>query len=320
MLCDPDMTRICRKSALAALLSTLVGPLLADQAQASCVEPPLELLWSYPSDGAQEVPLNAQFWALTSLSGAEVEATLNGVALQATRELNALRFEPGSLTPDTDYTLHLSGPFHATSAGLDLHFRTGSSTASAPAAPLVLGHATSSELGGTGCPDVIAAQDCFDTGQDTLLRFSPAASDAIAWLVRAEEGGYGAGLSPVSACSAPALFIDDDRPLGCFELRSVGPGGIASSPSRFCPETGGASDDGADADAEDTGSERTQDADDPEMGAGFARDEGPPPPGEDKVIRSDGCSATTGAAAPRLPPLGVTLMFLAFVLQRRRSA
>lgn len=204
-------------------------------ARASCAQLAPVLLWSYPEDGTDQVPTNAQPWVVTNYWGGPTEATLNGEPIEAigTGTFSAFRFEPGDLEPDTAYVLELVFPGDGTAdVTLSVQFTTGDGPgADAPDAPVV--QSTRRDMGwpdGHACEDVIAAQDCFDTGQDTLLTFDVTAQpEAVAWLVTNEYAGAST-LWPAS-CGNPAVYGGGE---GCFDLRAVGPGGALGEATSLC--------------------------------------------------------------------------------------
>ena len=84
-------------------------------AQASCVAPPPQVLWSYPAAGQSDVPTNATLWLRLSRVG-NIALTLNGApqpyvavdVLSPEEPGRILQIEPASLAPNTDYVLRIS--------------------------------------------------------------------------------------------------------------------------------------------------------------------------------------------------------------------
>jgi hypothetical protein len=106
--------------------------------------------------------------------------------------------------------------------------------ATTPATPSITRDAHIASVGRAShaCGDVISAQDCFDTGQDTLIEFEVAPNDeAIAWLVQSASGSSTSG--PLD-CGKPALFTYGDRVLGCVDIQAVGKGGALSEKTQHC--------------------------------------------------------------------------------------
>src|SRR5690348_4039287 len=118
------MTRApwCHRVGLGLLISLLAVCARVQPAAADCLLPPLELLWTYPADGEQDVPLDATFWALASQGSQtpSVSATLNGQPLSGLAAKSDLRLGQSAfqiwpltadmartLAPDTAYTLRL---------------------------------------------------------------------------------------------------------------------------------------------------------------------------------------------------------------------
>jgi hypothetical protein len=77
------------------------------------------------------------------------------------------------------------------------------------------------------CTDVVSAQDCFDTGQDTLLTVQTDAEDALGWVIKLEDHGSSA-VWP-ARCGDPSLFSYGATVLSeCLLVRTIGPGGQLS--------------------------------------------------------------------------------------------
>jgi uncharacterized protein (TIGR03382 family) len=206
---------------------------------AKCVAPRAELLWSYPADGDTDVPTNAVFWALDTRWYAEPVASLNGVLLPAGGEAgDAIERPLGELEPNRDYVLRLDyrtrddedAPFY------EIAFRTGAGRAERLRAPAVAGDQQTVEsknspwsaLGSAECGAEISAQHCFDTSPNTLIRLKADEPRAIGWRV----GGM---LWPVR-CGLPSLYEFQRRSVGeaCYDIRVLGPGGLASESTRYC--------------------------------------------------------------------------------------
>ena len=86
--------------------------------RADCMTPEPLLLWSYPADGARDVPTNALFWFVSSQTAfnPDLSATLNGKPLVWPQEahnvsgqvsIHRVHVDPGPLQPSTAYTLVL---------------------------------------------------------------------------------------------------------------------------------------------------------------------------------------------------------------------
>ncbi|MET0388218.1 MAG: hypothetical protein ABW321_19755, partial [Polyangiales bacterium] len=231
------------------------GLLDAAPAQASCAGPPITLLWSYPEDGATNVPTNAVLLGVVQGWASMPGATLNGtkIEVQGSLGFGGFQLEPGALTPDTDYELVLDFSMYAqpgqTRPRVELKFRTGTGPAMKPAAaPRIVAHETSREpWRDHPCADIIQAQDCFDTGQSVLVSVEPAPeTDAQAWVL----SGDSTALWP-ARCGDPALYVHDSREPICVTLQRVGIGGLLSEPTEYCvpaaPADGGGAGQGGNA-------------------------------------------------------------------------
>lgn len=244
---------------------------LASPTRASCFTPEPLLLWSYPAEGATDVPIDAELWAVSSFVGSNVTPTvkLNGqpVAVHVAParpiieiggvtmdghtgravldapargiELEPIHFTPGALTPNTAYTLELSYRPTSTSPEsiFEVHFTTGERKTQAPLKPKVVAY-TDNAAGDEAhlvCRELLAAQGCFDTvgEQPTrLYAFQLASSNAIAWYVRTNKPDS-ASLWP-SACGSPYLRVRESAQDECFELRPVGVGGKLGPALEYC--------------------------------------------------------------------------------------
>lgn len=211
-----------------------------EHVSASCVGGPQQfaLLWSYPEPGAENVPIAASFWLLTG--GAQPTVTLNGKTLDLldTGTFSAYRVEPELLEPHRQYTLVLDFPAAAAVPGIqarkEIAFTTGADTVSGSlAAPLV--KADESHVGPTSdsaCPEVTNAQDCFDTGQSTLLSFDVEQPEsALGWLLTNSYKGS-SSVWP-ARCGRPSVYVRAPN-TDCYQVQWIGPGGQLSPAAQHC--------------------------------------------------------------------------------------
>jgi hypothetical protein len=224
------------------LLSAAALWLYAVQARASCVPPAAEVLWSYPAQGAQDVPTDATFWLLAV--GSLPRASLEGraLALEQTGTFSAFTLSPGALTANKDYVLKLELPPSEGAQGatksVEIAFRTGAGAGvTKPAAPTIVNSTQTVEaLAASTCPEILAAQDCFDTGQSANKRFELAAqADALAYLVLNSYSGA-SNVWP-SRCGAPTVRVHAAPELSrsCFTLQAIGKGGALGPETMHCP-------------------------------------------------------------------------------------
>lgn len=298
-------------------VAVLAWSVAREPAHASCAAPPPKVLWTYPADGDRDVPIDSVLWVISNAWGAPSLATLNGKPLDAMQSdgvFDAVSFAPGTLQPDTSYVLHLEYSSWAAdldagdSPAYDVAFQTGSSRSKAPPKPFVAGYRASSGLDAMHpCADVIAAQDCFDQGQNTLLAFDVVGDGALAWLVNGELTGR--TLWP-QRCGDPALFTDQRFDYGCVDVQTLGVGGKLSDKATFCIPALPAPDAGVRGGAtRDGGTQLEKDAGRPVPPAsapgGATSDAGAAPLYRDKVIKDeDGCNASgAGTARAWLWPL-----------------
>ena len=219
-------TRVLRNLSLAASVALCVV-LTPATATAKCTVPALALLWSYPANGDINVPTNAVLWALGN-SWSVPSVTLDGMPIVV--PVAGPRGIPlGPLAPQHDYVVRLdygsSWPFDAGSPTVfEIRFRTGDGPVTQLPAVPVSGVQRTGYAQAT-CPEVINAQACFDTGQDTLFTFDVTEASAIGWLVHRQ-------LWP--ARCGPAYFSYSAPPNPCFEVRAIGSGGLLGDATEYC--------------------------------------------------------------------------------------
>jgi hypothetical protein len=218
--------------------------LYAVQARASCTSPAAELLWSYPAQGAEDVPTDATFWLLAV--GSQPRASLEGRALtlEQTGTFSAFTLSPGALTANKDYVLKLELPAPEGTQGstktVEIAFRTGAAAgATKPAAPAITNSTQTVEaVAASTCPEILAAQDCFDTGQNANKRFELAAqADTLGYLVL--NSYTGASNVWPSRCGAPTVRVHaaPAPSRGCFTLQGIGKGGALGPETMHCAPT-----------------------------------------------------------------------------------
>lgn len=200
----------------AAALTGALGVAAARPAQASCQGEPYGLLWSYPANGEQEVPIDADLM---------VNGRLDGLPSLAGEPLTGIApgiFELGLLAPDTRYEVRWQGAA--------IVFTTGSASTSPPRQPIVDVRVTRNPVDFARCP-LVPSQGCFDTGQHTAVRFD--AGPARAWLVDVVScGGSVRRMLWPSACGVPVVESEDRRV--CASLRSTQGAGFSESTGVIC--------------------------------------------------------------------------------------
>jgi|GEM_PF-6272096 len=298
--------------------------------QASCVGANLEVLWSYPETGAQQVPTDITIWAVTNGWSSRPVATLDGrpVEMQGAPSFSGVYFQPQNLAPNSDHTLVLD---YSRSPNLvpgeplrfEIKFKTGAGPAENTVAEPFVPSSTREvmDFAAHDCADVIAAQDCFDTGQDALLSLNVEASqadDTVGWLLQTRYLGSSA-IWP-ARCGAPSVYLHRQDSL-CFEVQRIGAGGKLSKAVEHCSEPtadmpaaghgGTAASDAGRADAEvDAGA-----ADASRLSTSEAA-----PARADAAAGSAGCSTVSGArtAARAFWAIVVIALLLAHSQRHRR--
>lgn len=227
---------------LRPLLAGLLVALSPGIADAACSIDESTVHWSFPEDGATDVPTNATFWAIASL-GSQPRAWLDGVELTATmRSENAGSFKPPELAPYRNYLLEFETSVEDPSIvqrRISVRFTTGPGPATALTGPITLGddpdmaRASSQPF----CREVLFSNGCYGAGQDTELVFdSP--ERPVVWLteISSEESSSVHVTAWPGACGGPRVITFKDA-VGehCFELIAIDQVGGERRSGKSCP-------------------------------------------------------------------------------------
>lgn len=219
--------------ALAAACTALAAP-----AAASCSQPNAELVWSFPADGATDVPAGiTSLWVLATSWSQPLSATIDGKAVNgmSDRGFGGTQVMVEALSGDADHVLELT---YDRNQQATVHFHTTSAKPmSSDSPPGVQGHRLEEPPTDASCQAVLQAQDCFDNGQGSFVRFETETRPAaIAWLVQHKESDDAASFWPAT-CGDAALFGASQRLTnGCFVLRAIDATGTLSQPTEYCIE------------------------------------------------------------------------------------
>jgi hypothetical protein len=210
--------RLSRAWARLAAAGLLAVAVLAStgRASANCIEPPQGLLWSYPANGAVDVPIDADLLVTGEADGLPM---LNGTPLTP---ITPGVYDLGELAPDTAYEVRWS-----TAA---IAFTTGRLTnrASVPDPRL---HLSRDPVDAGQCP-LVERQGCFDTGPPTRVRWDVDAF-ALAWLVDVREcDGSTRTLLWPGACGFPVIERQDR--IVCASLRASNGATLSSATDLLC--------------------------------------------------------------------------------------
>jgi hypothetical protein len=189
----------------------LAATLLAVRgASASCLPPEGRVLWTYPANGAVDVPTNAQ---LLVSDEAGRTPSLDGKVLPASGEGV---FDLGALEPNTTYQVTWPSGFQE--VGASLSFTTGAGPSFEPPPGVPEPVAVTRDPAVPSCR-LVASQGCFDTGVRAGVGFKPSETP-VAWLV---ESLYcrrdSRRMVWPSECGAP--FIQSEDPRVCVRLRAT---------------------------------------------------------------------------------------------------
>jgi hypothetical protein len=199
-----------------AALSGVLTLAVSRSARAVCLSPQPGLLWSYPANGAIDVPvdadlfINGALYGLPTLAGEPLPRIATGV------------YDLGRLVPQTRYEVRWDGAVIA--------FTTGDAASPLPREPSSDVLVTRNPSDFADCP-LLLPQGCFDTGQRTSVRFD--VGPAMAWLldVVSCDGTVRQTVWP-SGCGAPVVE-SEDRIL-CVSARSTNGAGFSESTGVIC--------------------------------------------------------------------------------------
>lgn len=239
------VTPVTPWGALYALSSIVVVLGVTSHARASCAPEEPRILWAYPPDGATNVPVDADFFVLLNVYGQRPTVTYNDV--QAYDTFHGARFLLDPLTPDTEYVVRVSIADGGSTTTLETRFTTGRDVTPVVATPTLTSYTVDSLLAPQiphTCSSVLFALDCFDTGQDSVVRLMPT-GEATLWLVERTGPGADGGGQPVLTvwpgdCGPPPIVLQRER-IGvdppCVRVTSVSASGELRSSGALCLAT-----------------------------------------------------------------------------------
>lgn len=231
---------------LAAGLWTLAAP---SNASASCVPPDPAIVWSYPAEGATDVPVDARIFLRLNTYSRPTSITVNGMVVNWAGAGATVEdmFSPGPLTPNTAYLVTTTATGPEGPVTLELRFTTGTGMAAAVETPVLsnlrLDPYEAPSVPHT-CPAVLEAQDCFDTGQDVVVR-ADATGNPTLWVLWSYPAGDAGPVAPrllaswPGECGAPSYVTHRDRfemDPSCLRVTAVGANGEISQSNFLCPE------------------------------------------------------------------------------------
>jgi hypothetical protein len=181
------------------------------------------VLWTYPADGAVDVPTNTQLLVSDEFGSTP---SLNGKTLSMSRDG---AFDLGELAPYTTYRVTWPPPISGGAQAISFTTGGGPSLQSAPATPepLQVRRAPSDY---EYCP-LVRSQGCFDTGAPVRASFAPS-EDAIAWLVESSSCDGTARMVWPAECGPPVIESYDARI--CVRLRATDGVHMSESTRMIC--------------------------------------------------------------------------------------
>ena len=299
-----------------ALLSSILiaaAAMLPAVAEASCDDPTPELVWSWPADGASEVPTNSRLWAI----GVRVASVSLNDEIVYTFTNSRLRgdVELPELTPNTSNTITYTFRDYngmPPPTPVVTTFTTGDGPAlEAPVSPVIdelaLTDYDQTPEGNT----ILFAGDCLDGGSAEKLKVDTTTDVLVLRLDRRVGSETSLGLLwPVDE-GLPAWFRGTHCALSereckpdavspdvsadtCFVLVAIGPSGLESRSAPWCPSDHLGDDDPPDTD-QDVG--------------------GMPQP----IDGDEGCTITASHTSPASPlPLALAMVVGLFLTIRAR--
>jgi hypothetical protein len=214
----------------------------AAPAGASCVYVDPEqtrILWSYPAQGATDVPTNVDLWVARTDGSAPLWVRLGEAELP---ELELpFNFDLGELEPNTEYTLDVQGP--SEDSVLKLTFTTGIGPAAADpnAAPGKVTTSSSFEdydAPAFLCQAVVSNQGCFDTPPNLHYELEPS-GNAGGWLI--VSNALPRAILWPGECGAPHLVSEGGQP--CVTLYGIDASGAPHAGEEVCAPYQGEGDD-----------------------------------------------------------------------------
>lgn len=211
-----------------AALAVLFTLMYAAPASVNCPASAPKLLWSYPADGATDVPTNLVFWALEADGAEPTRVTLDGVLMTKPGEYGG--FDLGELHPSQEYRLEVGYRNDASASNVFvISFRTGATGITHPSSAAPYGESRTRGYEDSPCLEVIEAQGCFDQGQDTLITVHQMTfgDPLVAWNINGH-------LWPIE-CGEPAVYVsenEDER--RCGWVFPIGIGGRTGGKSQYC--------------------------------------------------------------------------------------
>jgi hypothetical protein len=231
---------------LVAALALAAAAVLAPRpAEAACIAPPADLVWSYPAEGEVGVPTNAVLRFVVTGTITEVRAGDRVVAEGDSLD-GRLGIDPGVLDPDADHRVEVvvqGWDMQSEPAVFALEFRTGSGprdeTFEAPVLQGTRRVSDTSHLSET-CNAVLRAQGCYDVDPLELHRLD-VAGHAVAWLVEADGGPpesrpRGNLLWPAE-CGQPTYIVSGGGS-ACFRVQAFDESGNQLTSNTRCKRGG----------------------------------------------------------------------------------
>ena len=203
-------------SPLAATIILAGGP-----ARASCALPPIEIIWSYPADGASDVPTNARVFLLTHGGFYTGAVHVNGQAVEVNPQDTPFGWNP-RLQPDTHYVVEARnlGPSFRT---LTIRFTTGAGPMSGalPAPPVVDRTIPLSTRDlSRACASALYVGTCFDTGLPDHLVLETRSRPLF--FVLAQQPSSNFTIHWPGECGQPEVFSGARRASGQYRISAVG--------------------------------------------------------------------------------------------------
>ena len=222
------------------LLSTLVViPFLRGaSARASCAESAPKIVWSYPADGDIDIPTNAHIFVLTSLGATTPDQQILVNGQPAAEAADGTFGLAPAMQPNTAYVVTVPlAPSSGSTGALTFGFTTGVGATDGPIqlSPFTVDRVVTSKGAPSlspMCQDVVAAMDCFDTGQDTTVTFETQMRPAVFFVVPGDGASIPWTMTWPGTCGSPEIFTRGCT--GMYRIFAVNFEGMAQTADVSC--------------------------------------------------------------------------------------
>ena len=227
---------IMSSAQLLAIATAVVSLSFTAPALAVCARPQEGIIWSYPAEGATDVPTDARLFILMNQFNGLLRhpVVVNGELLNLDPNDTALGINL-HLQPNQAYVIELPPLGHPSPP--TLRFTTGATAApDSPPAPPVVDRATALQdrvLSST-CLNALFLGTCFDIGRPEHLVLETRSRPLFFALDQSQPGAPPHTIIWPAECGAPEVFGWGGSCAGRFRITAVGPTGQSASADFIC--------------------------------------------------------------------------------------